>query len=253
VTVPYLLFCDNPLCPAQQVERIIHFASRDAMDIEGLGEETVRDLYEAGLIRSIPDIYALPQKETQLVALSGYGRKKAAQMFAAIEHSKVLGMARVLYGLGVPQVGRHIAAVFARKFASIQALAQASPEDLREPSEIGKDMAGTIASFFRLQGTVALLRALSEADVNMEAKSAAVQEGPSVAGKTFVLTGTLSRPRREVEDRIRSAGGKVTDSVSPKTDYLVVGEQAGNKLDKARSLGVMTVTEGELEALLQRG
>jgi NAD-dependent DNA ligase len=253
VTVAFQLYCDNPLCAAQQVERIVHFASRHAMDIEGLGDETVRDLYAAGLLRSIPDIYGLPMKQAEFVALHGYGHKKAAQIFRSIEHSKARGMERVLYGLAVPQVGAHLAAVLARKFSSIEELARASSQDLKEYSEIGKETAEAIASFFRLEGTVALLRALSEAGVKIHSERRAVTGSPNVAGKAFVLTGALSRhTREEAREWIESQGGRVTESVSSKTDYLVVGTDAGSKLEKARSLGVKTLSEEELEALLQR-
>jgi NAD-dependent DNA ligase len=251
VTASFLILCDNPLCPAQQVERIIHYGSRDAMDIQGLGDETVRDLYEAGLLRSIPDIYAMPGREAELVELRGYGPKKAAQMRAGIESSKTRGMERLLYGLSIPNVGMHLAAVLASKFASVQVLAEAASEELLERSEIGVAMSRAIASFFRLESTRTLLRALSEAGVNMQAERRAVSGNPKVAGKTFVLTGTLvHRSRDEMRQWIESLGGRVAESVSRKTDYLVVGSEPGSKLDKARALGVRELTEAEFEALL---
>ena len=221
------------------------------MDIEGLGDETVRDLYEAELLRSIPDIYALPDKEGELVARKGYGPKKAAQMFSGIDRSKARGMERVLYGLGVPQVGRHIAGVLAGKFNSIEELATACEDKVKEPFEIGPEMARAINSFFGLDGTVTLLRALSEAGVKTQAEGRAVKDNPQVAGKTFVITGTLKGYTRRDEARriIEEQGGRVSDSVSKKTDYVIVGEEAGSKLDEARRLGVRTLSEEEFEAL----
>jgi NAD-dependent DNA ligase len=254
VTAAYLLFCDNPLCPAQQVERIVHFASRDAMDIQGLGDETVRDLYTAGLLRSIPDIYGLPARETELVALKGYGRKKAAQVFAGIERSKTRGMERVLYGMGVPQVGTHIASVLARKFTSIEELAKAPADAVKESFEIGPEMARAITSFFRLKGTQEFLRDLSQAGVSMQAEQRTAKENPKVAGKTFVITGTLAHyARDEAKLLIEEQGAHVAESVSKKTDYLVVGANAGSKLERALTLGVNTITEDELEAMLHAG
>lgn len=241
--------CTNPRCPAQRVERITHFASRGAMDIEGLGEALVVQLVSSGLVQDCADPYYL--KKDQVKALERMGEKSSQNLMDAIEASKDRGLARLLYALGIPSVGAHLADVLARNFRSLQELRNAPPEDLQTINEIGPVVARAIVEFFRLDSTTQVLEKLMRAGVNTESQLAAVHQNPHVAGKAFVLTGTLAhRSRHEARQWIESLGGRVTSSVSARTDYLVVGEEPGGTLDKARALGVKELSEEEFEYLL---
>jgi len=243
------LRCQNLACPAQRIERITHFASRGAMDIEGLGEKLVRQLVEKGLIRDVADIYSL--KAEQVAALERMGEKSAQNLVAAIEASKGRGLERLLFALGIPNVGAHLAGVLAREFGSLDRLRRADVDALEHIPEVGPVVARAIAEFFRNRQTARLLDRLLAAGVQAEARQPSASAGTELAGKTFVLTGTLSRYSREEARRlIQERGGRVTDGVSRRTDYLVVGENPGSKLEKARQLGVRQLSETEFEQLV---
>ena len=240
--------CRGAECPAQLLRNIVHFASKNAMDIDGLGEKAVRSLLDAGLIRSAGDIYSL---DAQSVAqLKRMGRKSAENLIAAIERSKENDLSRLLFALGILQVGQSAAKTLAQRFRTLDALGQATVEELIKADDIGEITAQNIVEWFASPQSRHLLRLLREAGVNTECKAA--DAGTLFSGKTFVLTGTLpTYTRAEASEMIERLGGKVSSSVSKKTDYVLAGEEAGSKLDKAHSLGIPVISEGEFMAMTE--
>lgn len=237
--------CPNPLCPAKRFEALRHYASRKAMDIQGLGEKLIERLLEKGLVRDVADLYRL--KREDLVGLERMGEKSAQNLLRQIEESKHRGLERLLYALGLPGVGEVLARNLAAKFQTMDRLLEAGLEELLEVEEVGEVTARAILETLKDPAFRDLVRRLKEAGVEMEAKE---KGGEALKGLTFVITGELSRPREEVKALLRRLGAKVTDSVSRKTSYLVVGENPGSKLEKARALGVPTLTEEELFRLI---
>ncbi|WP_337844320.1 NAD-dependent DNA ligase LigA [Thermus sp.] len=230
--------CPNPLCPAKRFEAIRHYASRKAMDIGGLGEKLIEKLLEKGLVRDVADLYRLRKED--LVELERMGEKSAGNLLRQIEESKGRGLERLLFALGLPGVGEVLARNLARRFRTMDRLLEASLEELLEVEEVGELTAKNLLATLRDPAFRDLVRRLKALGVEMEAKEAG--EGP-LSGLTFVLTGELSRPREEVKALLRRLGAKVTDSVSRKTSYVVVGEAPGSKLEKAQALGVPTLDE----------
>jgi DNA ligase (NAD+) len=231
--------CVNPRCPALIREGIIHFVSRDAMNIEGLGEQWVTQLLEHGLIADVADLYSLTKE--QLLGLDRMGDKLADNLLAAIERSRHNSLERLLFGLGIRLVGEKAAKVLAREFGTLDALAAADAESLTQIREIGPKMAASVVSYFQNPGTRIVIEKLKAAGVNMaylgRPAEAVAEADNRFAGKTFVLTGTLERmDRKQASEWIERMGGKVTGSVSRNTDVLVAGEKAGSKLEKARRL-----------------
>ncbi|MDT8900227.1 NAD-dependent DNA ligase LigA [Anaeroselena agilis] len=242
--------CTNLQCPAILREGLFHFVSRDAMDIDGLGPAVVTSLLAAGLVKDAADLYGLTKEE--LLTLERKGEKSARNLLDAIDKSRQAGLARLLFGLGIRFVGVKAAGSLARRFGDIDSIAAATAEELTAVEEIGPKIAGSVVSWFADPANLALVDKLRRAGVKLtEERPSAVGPQP-FAGKTFVLTGTLAAMTRgEATARIEKLGGKVAGSVSKKTDYVVVGEEAGSKLDKARSLGVTVLDEegfGELLA-----
>lgn len=241
--------CMNPSCPEQLLRRLEHFASRGAMDIEGLGESMVAQLVGSALVSSIAGIYGL--KKDQLLSLERMGEKSASNLLAAIESSKDRTLWRLIHGLGILHVGEVAARKLASRFGTMERLAVATEEELVATEDIGEVMARSIRLWFANPMVTGLLEALRCAGVNMlETDSAAPAEGGKFSGTTWVLTGTLSIPRDEAANMIRSAGGNISSSVSKKTSYLLAGSEAGSKLQKAQSLGVPIVDESEFQAML---
>lgn len=234
-------------CPAKLRESIRHFASKRAMDIEGLGDKLVAQLVERGLVRDVADLYALT--EAQLVALDRMGAKSAANLLAAIGASKDCTLARLLNGLGIPHVGERTAQLLAEHFGSLDSLQVASVDELTQVREIGSETAREVHSFFALPGNRDVLQRLLAAGVRPEVSVRAASD--ELAGLTFVLTGALSEPRDAVARRIERAGGKVVSAVSKKTNYVVAGSDAGSKLEKAVQLGVAVLDEEGLARLLR--
>ncbi len=230
--------CPNPLCPAKRFEAIRHYASRKAMDIQGLGEKLIEKLLEKGLVRDVADLYRLRKED--LVELERMGEKSAENLLRQIEESKGRGLERLLFALGLPGVGEVLARNLARRFRTVDRLLEASLEELLEVEEVGELTAKNLLATLKDPAFRDLIRRLKAAGVEMEAKE--VGEGP-LSGLTFVITGELSRPREEVKALLRRLGAKVTDSVSRKTSYVVVGEAPGSKLEKARALGVPVLEE----------
>jgi len=242
--------CSNSSCPAQLTRNIIHFASRDAMNIDGLGPAIVEALLKADLIRSSADLYYL--KATDVAALERMGEKSAANLIEAIEKSKANPLERLLFAFGIRNVGQKAAKVIARKYETMDALLQADAQELTELRDIGDVIAASLISWLQAPQNTELIGQLRQAGVNMTQPHEA--EGDLLTGKTIVLTGTLSRyTRTQATQLIEQNGGKVSSSVSKKTSFVVAGEDAGSKLQKAQTLGVPVLTEEELEHMLQSG
>ena len=237
-------YCTNADCPAQIMRNLIHFASKGAMDIDGLGPALLEKLHDTGLVKSIADIYSLTAE--QLAGLERMGEKSAAKLISSIEKSKSAGLARFLSALGIRQVGDKAAAVIAARFGDIEELFKATPETLCEIDDVGEITAENIVSFFSHPQTRRMIDRLKDAGVVMTAEKAAAGDD-RFAGMTFVLTGTLpDMTREQASALITSHGGKVSGSVSKKTSYVVAGAEAGSKLAKAESLGVPVIDEAEL-------
>ena len=242
------LRCINPECPAQALRNLIHFASRDAMDIDGLGTAVATQLVEKGLVHSVADLYALTQE--QLLTLDKFKEKSADNLYKAIERSKENNLDKLLFGFGIRNIGDKAAALLAEHFGTLEAIREASVEAISEIDGFGGVMAQSIVEFFAKDGTADVVRRLADAGVNMKWKGE--PKGDKLAGKTLVVTGTLETlSRSEAEALIVRNGGKASGSVSKKTSYVVAGAAAGSKLTKAQSLGVPVLTEEEFLALLR--
>jgi DNA ligase (NAD+) len=238
--------CVNANCPAKLLGTILHFASRGVMNIDGMGDALVAQLTERGLVKNVADIYKLTKAD--LLSLERMGEKSAQNILDEIEGSKKLPLERVIYGLGIRFVGERTAQFLAEHFGSMEALEQATVEELQNVDEVGPRIAESIAEFFSIPANRKLVDRLREAKLTLSGEKK--QRGTRLAGKTFVLTGTLPRfTRDEAKKMIEDAGGKVTGSVSKKTDYVVAGSDAGSKLDKARELGVAVIDEKQMEEL----
>jgi DNA ligase (NAD+) len=246
--------CVNFDCPAQRVQRIVFFAGRSAMDIEGLGEERVRQFVDAGLLSDAADVYSLTVD--QLVPLERIGERSAQLLVAAVDASRRRPLAKLLVGLGIRHVGPTASTALARELGSLDAIATADVETLAAVGGVGGVIAESVRAFFTNERNRGLIEKLRAQRVNFEgpARAAAPIDGPSLAGLTFVLTGTLpAMTREEAQAELEARGGKVTNSVSKKTSYVVVGESPGSKLAKAELLGVARIGEPELRELLARG
>ena len=242
------LRCINPECPAQALRNLIHFASRDAMDIDGLGTAVATQLVEKGLVHSVADLYALTQE--QLLTLDKFKEKSADNLYKAIERSKENNLDKLLFGFGIRNIGDKAAALLAEHFGTLEAIREASVEAISEIDGFGGVMAQSIVEFFAKDGTADVIHRLADAGVNMKWKGE--PKGDKLAGKTLVVTGTLETlSRSEAEALIVRNGGKASGSVSKKTSYVVAGAAAGSKLTKAQSLGVPVLTEEEFLALLR--
>ena len=241
--------CINISCPARVSEEILHFASRGVMNIEGLGDAMVEQLLGAGLVSDIADLYTLHERRAQLLELERIGEKSADALLAEIKKSKEAPLARVLHGLGIRFVGERTAQLLSDAFGSMDALQAAEKEELERVHEVGPRVAEAVYDFFRNPKNLQVLAKLKAAGVNPIAEKKAVSD--VLAGRTFVLTGTLAgMTRDEAKEKIEAAGGRVSGSVSKKTSYVVAGDDAGSKLDKAKQLGVPVIDEEALRKLL---
>jgi DNA ligase (NAD+) len=242
--------CPNPRCPAQLKERLRYFASRNAMDVEGLGDKLVDQLVNDGFVRGYGDLYRLTQDD--LMKLERMGRKSSEKLLAGIAASKGRGLARLLNALAIRHVGARLAVVLAEHFGSIDALIAATEEDLAAVDEVGPVIAQSVYQYLSGEYGGSTIAELRELGVNMEApRSAGPKTDGALAGKTLVVTGTLSKyTRDEIEELIARHGGRATSSVSKSTDYLVAGEKAGSKLTKARDLGVPVISEAQLDEII---
>ena len=242
------LRCINPRCPAQIMEGLIHFASRDAMNITGLGPSVVEKLFAANLVKDVADIYRL--KEDDFLLLEGVKEKSAAKLYQAIQASKENSAEKLLFGLGIRHVGSKASQLLLQHFHSIENLAQADPEEVASIESLGGVIAKSLQTYFATEGSEILLRELKEAGVNLDYKGQTVVADAALSGLTVVLTGKLERLKRsEAKSKLESLGAKVTGSVSKKTDLVVAGADAGSKLQKAQELGIEVRDEAWLESL----
>lgn len=239
-------YCPNNTCPARSVEKLIHFASRGAMNIDGLGESIMEDLYNFEFVKSIPDIYLLKNYKKDLVELEGYGEKSIQKLLDAIEKSKENSLEKLLFGLGIANVGSKTAKVLASHFLTMENLEKATIEELQEIPDIGKIIAESIIEFFKEEENQKVLKTLKEFQVNMTYQGKKIKQDTNFFNKSFVLTGTLTKfSRDEAKEKIESLGGKTVGSVSSKTSVVIVGDSPGSKYEKAKALQIPIWTEDE--------
>jgi DNA ligase (NAD+) len=242
--------CVNSSCPAILRGSVVHWASRDALDIRGLGEKVVILLIEQGLVTAISDLYSL--EKTEIAKLDRMGEKSALNLITAMAQSKNQSWSRVLYGLGIRYVGSVNAKILAESFRTVEELANASVTNLASVYGIGEEIAQSVYDWFKIAANRDLVAKLQAAGLQFAAAAKTTTTKATLAGKTFVITGTLpTLKREEAKELIEKAGGKVTGSVSKKTDYLVLGEAAGSKLEKALELGITQLTEAQLLELIK--
>ncbi len=239
-------FCRNDACKAKEFERIRHFVSRDAMDIQGLGDERINQLLEAGLVKDVADLYALEVEK--VAALDRMGEKSAVKLVDQIQASLTRELSRVIYGLGMNMVGDKVSNLLERNFPDLHAIQNASLEQFSSISGMGDTIAASIVDGLNLPRIKALISKLEAAGLNMTSNAKPI--GTQLAGMAFVITGSLSKSRDEIQKHLEEKGARVTGSVTKKTNYLIAGESAGSKLDKATELGVKVLNEADLEALL---
>lgn len=243
--------CEGIECPARIFRGIVHFASRDAMNIDGMGPAVVRQLLDAELLRDIPDIYELKEKRAALLELERMGEKSADNLLAAIERSKQNDPDKLIFGLGIRQVGAGASKDLVKQFGSVDGIIHATMEELVAIPDFGEITAASVFTFFRLEQSLHTIQRLKEAGVNMQADQEK-ENDTRFAGMTFVLTGTLPNLKRaEAQALIESHGGKCAGSVSAKTSYVVAGEEAGSKLEKANKLGVTVIDEATLLRMME--
>jgi DNA ligase (NAD+) len=240
--------CVNAACPAKRKESILHFAGRHAMDIDGLGEKIVDQLVDKGMVKDVADLYALEEEE--VAELERMAEKSAQNLLVEIEASKKNSLARLIYALGIQFVGERTGQLLAEHFSSLEELAAAKEEELEQVPEVGPKVAASIVEFFSEPANRQLVKKLARAGVRPTAEKRVVKSD-KFAGKSFVFTGGLAnRTREEAGAIVQQHGGKVSGSVSKKTDYVVVGTDPGSKYEKAKELGVTILSEGEFERLV---
>ena len=246
-------FCYNPHCDARQIESIIHFSSREAMDIEGLGERVAEQFFNQGFFGNVREIYSLANHRDEIISLDGWQSKSVDNLINAIEKSKENSLERVLFGLGIKEVGVKMAKTLARKYMNIDNLIAASEEELLEIADVGPVVASSIVNFFADERNIETINALKEQHVNFNYLGSTVKAADSYfSGKTVVLTGTLMKyGRKEATEILENLGAKVTGSVSKATDVVIAGVEAGSKLDKAQALGITVLNEEEFLELLK--
>ena len=240
-------YCPNDNCPARKIENIIHYVSRDAMNIDGMGESVVEELYNEGFIKDITDIYEIDKYKDELITLDGYGKKKIDNLREAIQNSKNNSLEKLLFGLGIRNVGSKTAKILARNYKSLDNLMNASIEELTNIPDIGSTIAQSIIDYFSSEENIKIINKLRELGINMNyINNSNLEEKDEFKGKTFVLTGTLvSITRDRASEIIENLGGKVSSSVSSKTSVVIVGDNPGSKFDKARSLNIPIWQEEE--------
>ena len=245
-------YCMNPKCPARHIEGLIHFASRDAMNIDGLGDRIIEDFYNFHFISNLADIYSLKQYEKDLVRLEGFGDKSVTNLLDAIENSKNNSLERLIFGLGIPHVGAKTAKVLAAKFETLDNLINATEEELTKIPDIGDIIAKSLTSYFNDNHNRGIVEELKELGLNTTYLGQKVVENELFSGKSFVLTGTLTMyTRDEAKEKIESLGGKTVDSVSKKTSVVIVGDAPGSKYRKAQELGIEIWTEEQFKEKLE--
>ena len=244
-------YCPNKKCPARSIESLIHFASRDAMNIDGLGDRIIEDFYNFHFIGTIADIYSLKNHEQDLTRLEGYGDKSVTNLLNAIEDSKKNSLERLLFGLGIPHVGAKTAKILAKRYKELDSLMAASEEELTTIPDIGGIIAKSVVEYFNDNHHRSIVEELKEIGLNTKYLGQEVEENSEFNGKTFVLTGSLQLfTREEAEEKIEQLGGKASSSVSKKTSAVIVGTNPGSKYEKAKELGIPIWTEEEFKEKL---
>ena len=244
-------FCVNDACPKKNIESLIHFASRNAMNIDGLGDEIIEDFYNEDFIRTIPDFYHLNDHKEDIIELEGYGLKKVTNLLLAIEESKQNSVERLIFGLGIPGIGAKNAKLLASIFKDIHTLSNATYEDLVSIRDIGDILAKNIVNYFANPANITLINTLEDMGVNMKYLGAEVKSNENFTDKKFVITGTLEfMSREEAKALIESYGGKCIDSVSKKTDVVIVGDAPGSKYTKAQELGITIWNEEQFKEIV---
>lgn len=245
-------YCPNKKCPARNIESLIHFVSRDAMNIDGLGDRIMEDFYNFHFIATIPDIYALKEHEKDLTRLEGYGEKSVTNLLNAIEESKNNSLEKLIFGLGIPHVGAKTAKLLAQKYKTLRNLMEQTEEELTKVPDIGGIIAKSVVDYFNDPHHKAIVEELMDLGINTIYLGQEIVENEEFSGKSFVLTGSLTIfTREEAKEKIESLGGKTVDSVSKKTSVVIVGEKPGSKYDKALKLGIPIWTEEEFKDKLQ--
>ena len=244
-------FCINDECPKKNIESLIHFASRNAMNIDGLGDEIIEDFYNEGFIRTIPDFYHLSEHKEDIIELEGYGLKKVTNLLLAIEESKQNSVERLIFGLGIPGIGAKNAKLLASIFKDIYNISNATYEDLVSIRDIGDILAKNIVNYFANPANISLINTLEDLGVNMKYLGAEVKNNENFTDKKFVITGTISfMSRDEAKALIEAYGGKCIDSVSKKTDVVIVGDAPGSKYTKAQELGITIWNEEKFKEIV---
>ena len=245
-------YCLNMSCPTRKIESLIHYASRDAMNIDGLGEKIMEDFFNFGFITSIPDIYLLQSHREDLQRLEGYGEKSITNLIESIENSKKNSLEKLIFGLGIPHVGSKTAKILASHFHSMDNLINTKYDDLNNISDIGDIIAKSIIEFFQDEKNISIIDKLKSFGVNMDYLGQKVIHDENFSGKTFVITGTMENYKREeLKEIVENKGGKTSGSVSKKTDVVLVGKDPGSKYDKALELGITIWDEEELNKRLK--
>lgn len=244
-------YCKNEHCPSRKIESLIHFSSRDAMYIEGFGESIVEDFYNLGYLKNIDDFYTLDKYKDELMLLEGFGEKSISKLLESASNSKKNSLERLLFGLGIRYVGKKTAKILSKYYKTIDNLIKADFDELKSINDIGDVIAKSIVDYFSDEKNINLINRLKDLNLNMRYLGEEVNtSNENINGKTFVITGTLSRPRDEIKEEIEGLGGNVTGSVTKKTDYVIAGEKAGSKLTKANELGIRVLTEKEYNNML---
>lgn len=244
-------YCPNNKCPARHIESLIHFVSRDAMNIDGLGDRIIEDFYNFGYIGTIADIYSLKDHEKDLTRLEGFGDKSVSNLLEAIENSKANSLERLLFGLGIPHVGAKTAKLLAAKYETLDNLMNTTEDELVKIADIGDIIAKSVTEYFSDSHNKAIIEELKELGINMTYLGQKVEENEYFVGKSFVLTGSLTIfTREEAEEKIESLGGKTVNSVSKRTSVVIVGENPGSKYQKAKDLGIEIWSEEEFKSKL---
>ncbi len=244
-------FCVNKDCPKKNIEGLIHFASRNAMNIDGLGDEIIEDFYNEGFLKSIPDFYNLINYREEITELEGYGAKKVSNIILAIEESKNNSLERLIFGLGINGIGAKNAKLLASTYKTMDNLMMATYDDLVDIRDIGEILAQSIVSFFKDENNLKVIDALKNIGVNMKYMGEETKYNEIITDKKFVITGTISfMGRDDIKALLESFGGKTVDSVSKKTDVVIVGEAPGSKYDKARTLGIEIWDEAKFKEIV---
>ena len=243
-------YCVNEHCDARHIESIEHYVSRDAMNIDGFGERIVEDFYNEGFIKSVVDLYHLDKYKKELMSMEGFGEKSITNLLDSIENSKSNSLERLLFALGIRYVGKKTAKILAMHYKDLDSLQVASYDELKNINDVGDMIAKSIVDYFSDEKNISTINSLKELGINTKYFGKEINTESKVSGKTFVITGTLSKPRDEYKEVLESLGANVTGSVTKKTDYVLVGENPGSKYEKAKELDITIISEEEYEKLV---